>query len=54
MGRLSGRVSMDQPLMFHKKIYAAIRERNQDGARNAMHEHIIDARDLLRRSQTTP
>jgi DNA-binding FadR family transcriptional regulator len=53
MGRLSGRVSMDQ-LMFHKKIYAAIRERNQDGARSAMHEHIIDARDLLGRSQTTP
>jgi GntR family transcriptional regulator, transcriptional repressor for pyruvate dehydrogenase complex len=50
MGRLSNRVSMEQPLMFHRKIYAAIRERNPEEARRAMQAHIIDARDLLGRS----
>lgn len=50
MGRLSDRVSMDQPLMFHRRIYAAIRARNAEEARLAMHEHIVDARDLLGRT----
>jgi GntR family transcriptional repressor for pyruvate dehydrogenase complex len=50
MGRLSDRVSMDQPLMFHRKIYAAIRARNPEAARLAMQEHIVDARDLVGRS----
>jgi len=50
MGRLSDRVSMDQPLMFHRKIYAAIRARNPEAARVAMQEHILDARDLVGRS----
>lgn len=50
MGRLSDRVSMDQPLMFHRRIYAAIRARNPEEARLAMQEHIIDARDLLSRT----
>jgi GntR family transcriptional repressor for pyruvate dehydrogenase complex len=47
MGQLSDRVSLDQPLMFHRKIYAAVRERNAEAARLAMHDHIIDARSLL-------
>jgi DNA-binding FadR family transcriptional regulator len=50
MGRLSERVSMDQPLMFHRKIYDAIRARNPEAARLAMQEHILDARDLVGRS----
>src|SRR5258708_1254172 len=39
MGQLSQRVSMDQPLMFHRRIYAAIRDRNPDEAKKAMREH---------------
>lgn len=50
MGRLSDRVSMEQPLMFHRKIYAAIRARNPEEARRAMLEHILDARDLVGRT----
>lgn len=51
MGRLSARVSMDQPLQFHRRIYAAIRARDPQEARCAMLEHITDARDLMGRSQ---
>lgn len=47
MSQLSDRVSLDKPLMFHRKIYAAVRERNSEAARLAMHDHIIDARSLL-------
>jgi DNA-binding FadR family transcriptional regulator len=47
MGHLSDRVSLDQPLMFHRRIYAAIREHKADDARRAMIEHLIDARSLL-------
>ncbi|HEY2469536.1 MAG TPA: FadR/GntR family transcriptional regulator [Terracidiphilus sp.] len=47
MGHLSDRVSLDQPLMFHRRIYGAIRERNAGEARQAMLEHITDARSLL-------
>jgi len=47
MGRLSDRVALDRPLMFHRRIYAAIRERNPEKARRAMQEHIVDARSLL-------
>jgi GntR family transcriptional repressor for pyruvate dehydrogenase complex len=47
MGRLSNRVSVEQPLMFHRRIYAAIRERNPDAARLAMQEHILQARKLM-------
>ncbi len=50
MGHLSDRVSMDRPLMFHRKIYSAIRERNPEDARRYMQEHITDARDLLGKS----
>jgi DNA-binding FadR family transcriptional regulator len=47
MGQLSRRVSIDRPLSFHKKIYAAIRDRNPQDARSAMQEHIVDAQALL-------
>src|ERR1700728_4246892 len=47
MGQLSDRVSLEHPLMFHRRIYAAIRERNPEAARQAMIEHLIDARSLL-------
>jgi len=47
MSHLSERVSLDVPLMFHRKIYNAIRERNSDAARSAMLEHIEDAQALL-------
>lgn len=47
MGHLSDRVSLEQPLMFHRKIYAAIRERKAEDARQAMLEHLNDARSLL-------
>jgi GntR family transcriptional repressor for pyruvate dehydrogenase complex len=47
MSHLSNRVSLEQPLMYHRRIYKAIRERDAEGARQAMHEHILDARSLL-------
>jgi GntR family transcriptional repressor for pyruvate dehydrogenase complex len=47
MSQLSNRVALERPLMFHQRIYAAIRERDIEGARKAMHEHILDARSLL-------
>lgn len=53
MSQLSTRVSMDRPLMFHRKIYAAIRDRNPAEAKRAMHEHITDARELLSQSKSS-
>ena len=47
MGHLSNRVSLDQPLSFHKRIYAAVRGHDAEAARQAMREHILDARSLL-------
>jgi GntR family transcriptional repressor for pyruvate dehydrogenase complex len=47
MGQLSDRVSLEHPLMFHRRIYTAIRERNPEAARLAMQEHITDARSLV-------
>lgn len=47
MSHLSDRVPLDQPLMFHRRIYSAIREHKSDEARHAMLEHLIDARSLL-------
>ena len=47
MSHLSNRVALDQPLMYHRRIYKAIRERDVEGARQAMREHILDARSLL-------
>ncbi|HEV2462321.1 MAG TPA: FadR/GntR family transcriptional regulator [Acidobacteriaceae bacterium] len=52
MSHLSDRVSLDQPLKFHRRIYAAIREHKGDEARRAMFEHLTDARSLLIRSDT--
>jgi DNA-binding FadR family transcriptional regulator len=40
---------MDRPLSFHKKIYAAIRERNPEEARRTMQDHILDAQSLLKK-----
>ncbi|MDR3409937.1 MAG: FCD domain-containing protein [Formivibrio sp.] len=53
MAKLSNRVSVDQPLMFHRRIYAAIRERDAEEARRAMLEHITDARSLLVQPNTS-
>jgi GntR family transcriptional repressor for pyruvate dehydrogenase complex len=47
MAQLSDRVSIDRPLTFHKRIYAAIRDRNAEEARRTMLEHISDAKNLL-------
>ena len=47
MSHLSNRVSLEQPLMYHRKIYAAIRARDSELARRTMREHILDARSLL-------
>ena len=47
MSHLSNRVAIEQPLMFHRRIYKAIRERDAVAARQAMYEHILDARALL-------
>jgi len=52
MSHLSDRVALERPLMFHRKIYAAIRERKAQDARRAMEEHILDARDLMGRSKS--
>ena len=50
MGQLSRRVTIERPLSFHKKIYAAIRDKNPEEARSAMREHIVDAQALLAKS----
>ncbi len=47
MTQLSNRVSVDRPLTFHKRIYAAIRDRNPEEARRAMLDHIADAQNLI-------
>src|SRR5271156_5954477 len=47
MAHLSNRVTLERPLMYHRRIYKAIRERDAEGARQAMREHILDARSLL-------
>lgn len=52
MSHLSNRVSLDQPLSFHKRIYTAIRARDAEAARKAMREHILDARSLLSQKST--
>ncbi len=47
MAQLATRVSVDRPLASHKKIYAAIQQKDTSEARRAMLAHIIDARSLL-------
>ncbi|MFZ0860164.1 MAG: FadR/GntR family transcriptional regulator [Candidatus Sulfotelmatobacter sp.] len=47
MAQLSTRVPLDRPLIFHKRIYAAIQERNSEEARRQMLDHIADTKALL-------
>jgi GntR family transcriptional regulator, transcriptional repressor for pyruvate dehydrogenase complex len=47
MSRLSTRVPLERPLAHHKRIFAAIQQRNADDARRAMYEHISDTKALL-------
>jgi GntR family transcriptional regulator, transcriptional repressor for pyruvate dehydrogenase complex len=47
MAQLSTRVPLDRPLLFHKRIYAAIQERNSEEARRQMLDHIADTKALL-------
>lgn len=53
MGQLSDRVALEHPLMFHRRIYTAIRERDPEAARLAMQEHITDARSLITHPHAT-
>src|SRR5260370_1702618 len=47
MHRLSSRTAIKRPLGYHRKIYAAIRNRNAKEARRQMLEHITDAPALI-------
>jgi len=47
MHRLSSRTAIERPLGYHRKIYAAIRNRNAKEARRQMLEHITDAQALM-------
>lgn len=47
MSHLSARVGIEQPLTYHKKIYAAIRVRDVEATWKLMREHILDAKSLL-------
>jgi GntR family transcriptional repressor for pyruvate dehydrogenase complex len=47
MAQLSGRVSIERPLAYHKRIYEAIRKRDAEEAKRTMIEHIADANKLL-------
>lgn len=47
MSQLSERATVERPLKFHRKIYAAIRARDAEAARTAMREHILDGRSML-------
>jgi len=47
MSQLSARASLDRPLTFHKRIYAAIQQRSADEARRQMLEHLADTKALL-------
>jgi len=47
MSQLSTRVPIDRPLTFHKRIFAAIQQRNPEDARRQMLEHISDTKALL-------
>jgi len=51
MSQLSTRVPLDRPLTFHKRIYAAIQQRNAEEARRQMLEHIVDTKTLLASNQ---
>lgn len=47
MSQLSRRVPLDRPLTYHKRIYEAIQNRDSDGARRQMLDHITDTKVLL-------
>jgi GntR family transcriptional regulator, transcriptional repressor for pyruvate dehydrogenase complex len=47
MSHLSTRVSLDRPLTWHKRIFAAIQEGDPEQARKQMFEHIADTKALL-------
>lgn len=47
MSQLSSRVPLDRPLTFHKRIFAAIQQRDSEEARRQMLEHIADTKALL-------
>jgi|SRR5579871_465586 GntR family transcriptional regulator, transcriptional repressor for pyruvate dehydrogenase complex len=47
MSHLSRRVPLDRPLTYHKKIYEAIQNRDPEGARRQMLDHIADTKALL-------
>jgi GntR family transcriptional repressor for pyruvate dehydrogenase complex len=52
MSHLSNRVELQQPLSYHKRIYAAVRGHDAEAARRLMREHILDARSLLSQQKT--
>ena len=45
-------VDLNHTVRLHSRIYSAIRKRDPDEARARMFAHLMDARDLLLRSQT--
>jgi GntR family transcriptional repressor for pyruvate dehydrogenase complex len=47
MSHLSTRVALERPLNYHKRIFAAIQQRDPEQARRAMLEHISDTKALL-------
>ncbi len=47
MSQLSRRVPLDRPLTYHKRIYEAIQNRDSEGARRQMLDHITDTKVLL-------
>jgi GntR family transcriptional regulator, transcriptional repressor for pyruvate dehydrogenase complex len=53
MTQLTNRVALEQPLMYHQKIYACIKARDPEASRQSMREHILDARSLLVRDGRT-
>ena len=47
MSQLLNRVSLERPLSYHKRIFAAIQQGNPEEARRAMSEHISETKALL-------
>ncbi|MGB0124889.1 MAG: FadR/GntR family transcriptional regulator [Silvibacterium sp.] len=47
MSQLSNRVALEQPLMDHQRIFAAIKARDSEAARQTMKEHILNTRSPL-------
>src|SRR5262249_6103526 len=43
-------VDLDHTVKLHTRIYAAIRKGDPEEARSRMTEHLMDAKELLRRS----